>query len=218
MEEEKLGILEQCALFRGLDRKQIAECLQKCAPFEQIFSQVDEIVTRRNGAVCLGFLLSGTLTVYAAGEALTPLNHLREGSVFGVSALFGSPGANTHIHGESAGVVLLIDEARAEILWEDRIIRKNLISFLTNRICFLNRKIASFTAKGAEGKLARHLSQCADANGCCTVESYSLLAKELHLGRASLYRAMDKLEEEGFLHREKKVIRLLCPESASQSL
>jgi hypothetical protein len=29
---------------------------------------------------------------------------------------------------------------------------------------------------------------------------------------------MDKLEEEGFLHREKKVIRLLCPESASQSL
>ncbi len=218
MEEEKLSVLEKCALFRGLDRKQICERLKKCAPVEQAFSLGDEIRTEEKGKQSFGILLSGSLTVYAAGEALTPLNRLKEGSVFGVAALFGSPGANTHIRGEGAGVVLLIEETQAESLWEDRIIRRNLISFLTNRICFLNRKIASFTAKGAEGKLARHLSQCADENGACTVESYSLLAKELHLGRASLYRAMDKLEEEGFIRREKKVIRLLYPESASQSL
>lgn len=218
MEEEKLGILENCALFRGLDRKQISQRLEECAAIEQAFSQGDEIHTEKDGKQSFGILLAGSLTVYAAGEELTPLNRLKAGSVFGVSALFGSPGANTRICAESPGAVLFIGETQAETLWEDRIIRRNLISFLTNRICFLNRKIASFTAKGAEGKLARHLSQCADANGTCTVDSYSHLAKELHLGRASLYRAMDKLEAEGFIRREKKAIYLLCPESFSRSL
>lgn len=217
MNEEKIQILKSCALFRGLDHDRITRCLEKCGARELPFSHGDEIRTQTDGMQCFGILLSGSLTVYAAGEALTPLNRLKAGSVFGVSALFGSPGANTRICAESAGEVLLIGEDPAEALWEDKTIRKNLISFLTNRICFLNRKIASFTAKGAEGKLARHLSQCADPGGICTVESYSLLAKELHLGRASLYRAMEKLEADGFIRREKKAIYLLSPESFSTS-
>ena len=218
MEEGKLSVLENCALFRGLGSKEISKHLDECNALEQAFSQGDEIHTQQAGKQQIGILLSGSLTVYAAGETLTPLNRLKAGSVFGVSALFGSPGANTRIFAESSGVVLLISEAKAETLWENQTIRRNLISFLTNRICFLNRKIASFTAKGAEGKLARHLSQCADADGTCNIDSYSQLAKELHLGRASLYRAMDKLESEGIIRREKKTIHILCPESSSQHL
>ena len=218
MKEKKLDVLESCALFGGLNRKQISLRLKECEATEQVFLQGDELHTETDGTQNFGILLEGALTVYAAGEEATPLNRLKPGSIFGVSALFGSPGAKTRICAESAGVVLWIGEAQAEALWEDRVIRKNLISFLTNRICFLNRKIASFTAKGAEGKLARHLSQCADGDGVCRIDSYSLLAKELHLGRASLYRAIDKLEAEGVLRREKKTIFLLSPESFSHPL
>ncbi len=218
MEEAKLTVLESCALFRGFDKGEIAVLLEACGADCQSFSAGDVFHPEKEGCRTIGILLSGSMTVYAAGEENTPLNRLKPGSLFGVSALFGSPGANTRICAESAGEVLFIGQAQAEVLWENKVIRKNLISFLTDRICFLNRKIASFTAKGAEGKLARYLSQCADADGVCSIASYSEMAKELHLGRASLYRAMDKLEAEGIIRREKKVIRILCPESISLPL
>ncbi len=212
MEEDKLSILQSCALFRGFDQDRIAKFLKECKAELQSFSQGNTFFLEKNGSCKVSILLRGFLTVFAPGEEKTPLNHLKPGSVFGVSALFGSPGANTRIYAESDGEILFIDEEHAQILWEDRTIRSNLISFLTDRICFLNRKISSFTAKGAEGKLTRHLSQYADADGVCTIASYSILAKELHLGRASLYRAMDKLEAEGIICRDKKRIRILCPE------
>lgn len=219
MEETVLNALELCALFRGFERNRIPEILRLCKAERQNFSAGDQVLTEKETRRRIGILLEGNLTVFAPGDDLTPLNRLKTGSLFGVSALFGSPGADTRIRAENDGMLLFINEDCAEVLWEDRIIRKNLISFLTDRICFLNRKIAAFTAKGAEGKLARHLSQHADDDGVCKLDtSYSELAKSLHLGRASLYRAMDKLEAEGIIRRDKKVIRILCPESISLSL
>ena len=215
MAAEKLTVPESCPLFRGADKGKITRLLEQCRAERQLFSHGDEFHPEKDGCRRIGILIDGRMTVFAAGEEHTPLNHLKAGSLFGVSALFGSPGANTRIFAESDGEVLFIREENAEVLWDDPLIRRNLISFLTDRICFLNRKIASFTAKGTEGKLARHLTQCADADGVVRVDSYSELAKELHLGRASLYRAMDKLEAEGMIQRVKKEIRILCPESVS---
>ena len=214
MTEAVLSILESCTLFRDCTPDKIRLLLQKCGAASQHFSAGDEILLSEKELQRFGIVISGSLTVYAPGEERTPLNHLKTGNLFGVSVLFGSPGAGTRIFAASEGEVLFITEDRSEVLWEDQLIRRNLISFLTDRICFLNRKIASFTAKGAEGKVARLLSQRADAEGICRIDSsFSDLAKELHLGRASLYRALDKLEAEGFICREKKEIRLLNPES-----
>ena len=214
MKDDALSVLESCALFKGCKREKIEQFLKKSEAVCHGFSSGDKFSTGKDGKRCLGILLKGALTVYAPGEESTPLNRLKPGGLYGVSALFGSPGADTRILAESDGELLFIYEEKAEVLWEDPCIRRNLISFLTDRICFLSKKIASFTAKGAEGKLARYLSQCADENGICRIESsFSELAKSLHLGRASLYRALDKLEEEGFIQRDKKEIRLLSPET-----
>ncbi len=214
MTEAVISILKGCALFRDCDEQKIAQLLKKSGAELQRFTAEDEIYLEENSIRKIGILISGSLTVYASGENPTPLNRLRAGSLFGVSALFGSPGAGTYIYAKSDGEILFIREDQAEALWEDKLVRRNLISFLTDRICFLNRKIASFTAKGAEGKLARYLTQHADENNICQIDSsFSQLAKELHLGRASLYRALDKLEADGFIRREKKEIHLLNHES-----
>lgn len=214
MTEAVLSVLEGCALFRDCAPDKIRLLLKKCSAASHRFSPGDEIFLSEQNLQRFGIVISGSLTVYAPGEERTPLNHLKTGNLFGVSVLFGSPGAGTRILAASEGEVLFIGEDQAEALWEDKLIRRNLISFLTDRICFLNRKIASFTAKGAEGKVARLLTQRADAEGVCRIDSsFSELAKELHLGRASLYRALDKLEADGFICREKKEIRLLSPES-----
>ncbi len=211
MEETKIA-LQSCPLFSGYDEEKLPLLLKQCRAKETTFSSGEEIPTKEENFGILGILLSGALAVRGKKGAL--LNRLDPGALFGVSHLFGGAGADTKILCDKTSKVLLIRQDMAEVLWDDRIIRNNLLSFLTGRICFLNEKIASLTAGDAEEKISHFLARQADENGKITLKlSYSDLAQSLGLGRASLYRAMDSLEEKGVIRREKKNIEILSPES-----
>ena len=89
---------------------------------------------------------------------------------------------------------------------------ENYLAFLSQRIRFLNKKIAGFTQSGAEGKLARYLLEVAASQGKDSLllpTSIQNIAKILNLGRASLYRALDTLSDLGYIVREGKTVRLL---------
>ncbi len=211
MEKHFLMLLEKCALFRGHKKEEILPLLNEVSSYRETFSSGEEILTRKGENGRIGILLKGKLTVFSCEENGTPLNTLQEGDLFGVSVLFGNCGARTCIKAKTEAAVLFIEEEKMEPLWEDKEIRKNLVSFLTDRICFLNQKISNFTAGSAEGKLARYLLQNASEEGICTVNtSLSQLAKSLNLGRASLYRAMEKMEQEKTISRDKKTIFIKC--------
>ena len=205
---------EKCPLFSGSDSERIRCLLEKTASYRKSFSAGEEILTKTEVCGRIGIILKGGLTVFSAVENGTPLNHLGEGNLFGVSVLFGNCGAETYIRAKTKTEILFIDEEKTEPLWEDKIIRKNLIRFLTDRICFLNRKIRSFTAGSAEGKLATYFAQNASENGIFTVpSSLTQLAKDLNLGRASLYRAIEKMENDGVIKRDKKTIQITEPDA-----
>ncbi len=190
----------------------IAGLLKKTCSYQEIFSSGEEVLTKTQNGGRIGVILKGSLTVFSGVENGTPLNHLAEGNLFGVSVLFGNCGAETCIRAKTKAEILFIDEEKTEPLWEDKVIRKNLITFLTDRICFLNRKIRSFTAGSAEGKLAMYFAQNASENFSFTIKtSLTQLAKDLNLGRASLYRAIEKMEAEGVIKREKKTIQITEP-------
>jgi len=94
------------------------------------------------------------------------------------------------------------------LLQKDRAFRMNYIRFLSERICFLNTKIACFTAGSPERKLASFLlSGCPDGS-----DRYSLiinansLSEMLNVGRASLYRAFEKMEADGLITKDGKQI------------
>ncbi len=215
MTESDLLILADSPLFRESEKDWILQVLKKAAAYEEIFSAGDPIPLQKGGKNRIGILLSGQAKVFASKENKALLNRLKEGSLFGVSFLFGSAGAGTLILAHKKCRVLFLEEDRSEILWEEKNLRRNLISFLTDRICFLNRKIAVLSEGGAEGKLLRFLSDRADENGLFSLPfSFSELAGALNIGRASLYRAFDKLEEKGLLQKEKKTIRLLSPDDS----
>lgn len=212
MKKTLLLLSEKCPLFRGSEPEKIQSLLKKTGSYSEIFSSGEAVLTKTEKCGRIGVILKGSLTVFSAEENGTPLNHLGEGNLFGVSVLFGNCGAETFIRAKTKAEVLFIDEEKTEPLWEDKIIRKNLISFLTDRICFLNRKIRSFTAGSAEGKLALYFAQNASEKGILTVNtSLSQLAKDLNLGRASLYRAIEKMETEGIITRDKKTIQITEP-------
>jgi CRP-like cAMP-binding protein len=82
---------------------------------------------------------------------------------------------------------------------------------LAGRVRFLNRKIQCFTAGSAERRLALWL--LSEEEEVITLpSSLTTLSDMLDIGRASLYRALDKLENSGLISREGRNIALLSPD------
>jgi CRP-like cAMP-binding protein len=88
----------------------------------------------------------------------------------------------------------------------------NYIKFLSDRVAFLNRRIDSFTAPDAEKSLARFI--CLNATSESEyqhevgVKNYSEVAQRLNIGRASLYRAFEALEDEGLISKDGKTLKI----------
>ena len=74
-------------------------------------------------------------------------------------------------------------------------------AFLTDRIRFLNWKIDLFSASTAQQKLRLYLLHLRKEGSEVTVEPLARLGHTLGMGRASLYRVIEKLEGEGVIKR-----------------
>ncbi len=162
----------------------------------------------------MGFLLSGTASVFSADENNSVLLRVLEtGDTFGVSNLFSTNQAfvSLIVAKKASKVLFFSQQAVLELLREDESFCMNYIHFLSDRICFLNQKISCFTAGSPERKLAFFLLSCESEE----IEQYSLtinansLSDMLNIGRASLYRALDALIEDGIIRKVGKTITVL---------
>ena len=77
------------------------------------------------------------------------------------------------------------------------------MQFLSRKIIYLNKKLATLTAGSAEKKLAAYISEH-QIDGVFTATSLSELANILQMGRASLYRAIDSMTENGIIKKSGK--------------
>lgn len=162
----------------------------------------------------LAVLCSGEASVLSdSSDRAVPLRSLLPGSVFGAASLYSSESRyETVVRAVSECQILLIPAASVKALISRHAsLAENYIRFLSDRICFLNRKITAFTVDSAEAKLAVYLSELPrDAFGAVFLPiSLSDLADSLGMGRASLYRALTKFEETGILSREGKKLRII---------
>lgn len=149
----------------------------------------------------LGIVIKGRLSVFS--ESGTLLNQLQPGNMFGVSTVF--TGYSSHITRISAAVnstvLFLREEELAAVFAEDFSVNRSYLSFLTDRIRFLNGKIDLFSASTAGEKLRLYLLHLRRDSPEVEVEPLARLGNTLGMGRASLYRSIEKLEEEGILSR-----------------
>ena len=211
MDEKALSAIRNSFLFRSCT-EDASFLLERCGAYEEICPPHHVIPFRGKSGGRIGILLEGAAKVFSAEDEKTLLNRLEEGDLFGVSTLYSEAEADTVIQTATRCRILFLEERNLGPLWEHEKTRENLVSFLTGRIRFLTEKIASFTAPDADTKLVRFLLQNSDEKGCFSVRSYSELAKVLNVGRASLYRSLDKLENEGVISRTGKEIRILQKE------
>ena len=89
-------------------------------------------------------------------------------------------------------------------------IAENYVRFLSDRIRFLNRRLATLTAGQTDGKLWRFLLAYKGEDGTVHLPGgMTELAERLNMGRSSLYRSLDALTEAGRIERDGKTIRII---------
>jgi CRP-like cAMP-binding protein len=166
----------------------------------------------------LGILLQGQLEIHSAdNEKNVILRTLNAPAVFGAASLFcesAEPFSQILAKSDCALLLISLDAVRG-LLAQDEGFRDAYLSLLSDRVRFLNRKIQCFTAGSAERKLALWLIS-EDQKSIVLPSAIASLADMLDLGRASLYRALDKLEDEGLISRSGRTITVISQEKILQ--
>ena len=86
----------------------------------------------------------------------------------------------------------------------------NLDTKTDGEIRFLNNKLSVISCPDAEDTVLKYLSSSSDSDGYAVIPvSMTMLAKMLGLGRASLYRSLDALEQSGNIIRENNKIKVI---------
>lgn len=157
-----------------------------------------------NGALCV--LWSGKIKVYAKsalGERAALLRTMEAGAVFGVNQVFRSSvlPMSRLVACRPCDILCIPITLWETILSENPLTMQRYVRFLTERIEFLNQKICYLTAGTSERKLAVYLLSVLPKDGSFAALSLpaASLADLLDISRASLYRAINKLTDDGFL-------------------
>ena len=175
------------------------------------FSRGDTICDPATAGRALGIVLEGRTEAVSPTREKAVLAVFGPGGTFGAAALFGGDGYVSRIRAVTACAVVLLPE---ELLrqWFQRCpqMAVNYIGFLSSRVRFLNGKIAIFTQDSAQHRLYRWLRANCDETGCLPEKlSMTKLAATLSMGRTSLYRAMEELEEAKLIVRDGKRIEVI---------
>lgn len=206
MTQEQREAALNCFLFRELSPVQAEDC---CNRMElATFPPGEVIYSPGSFRPALALVLSGQITV-VNGDGVT-LNRMGPGECFGAAAVF-APEGEEYVTVVSAvtRVTLgyLTRELLADLFSQSPQTAISYLSFLSRKIYFLNRKIDSFTAGTAREAVLLWLNR-QQQDGQVEVKSYTKLAGELNLGRASLYRALESLERSGRISRCHRTITL----------
>ncbi len=211
--EQDWNIIKNSMLFSGMEQASLeavfhgSDCRIVC------FADREALRSPESREHVAGLILAGKATVTTPDPARnTLLRFLEPGAFFGIANLFSDRPYISRIAADGPCRALLIPESAIRTLLEnDRDFLYRYLDFLSGRIRFLNQKIGYLTAGSAERRLALYLLSRGDRTVFLT-DSISSLSELLDIGRASLYRAFDKLSEDGYIQKDGRQLTLLDPD------
>ena len=159
----------------------------------------------------LGVILRGKGEVFSPDPVKDVLiNTVSVGDAFGYEKLFGKGNSlQTRIVSKGGTRVLLIPEASlCQLIENDKTVMYNYMRLTSENTRLLHEKIMYFTAGSTERRLALYLTSLGKKTIRMSI-SMTDLANTLDVGRASLYRAFDKLSDDGYIIRSEKVVLIL---------
>lgn len=197
-----IAIMAKTPLFVGLDEETVRNAVCD-APVREY--KAGECLFREGTELCgLWILLEGRARVSKnASGAQVLMSILVPGATMGASCLF-VDGARTVTHVEAVTAcrtAAFPDEKVRQLMRDNFQIAQNYMRYLTGRIRFLTGRIESIGSPGASGKLWNYLVSSAHEGAVDLSIGYTALAAALCVSRASLYRALDELEQRGAIER-----------------
>lgn len=205
--KEYKEVLQGLFLFQGLGSEAVSQVYTssgcECVEFEP----GEMVYTQTSFCKALGVVLTGELRATRQGGGMEILlNVFSSGMVFGAAGLFAEEASYvSDIQAIKRSRVFFIPEAvLSELFQQFPMAAEQYIRYLSGRIRFLNRRIDSFAGGNAEKRVAAFLLDLAAEMGKQTFRlpvTYTDLAETLNIGRASLYRALEILQEDGSISR-----------------
>ena len=209
--EQITDILEKLPVTRGADKQLVARAIMQAPPGFLQVARDSVILTPGQVQEALYVLCEGTAVAYAGDmDKQVLLRMFTPYEIFGISNLFtDQPFATRMIAKTNCTVLVLSKQFLRYLIDNDETVRYQYIAFLASKTLYLNQKISCLTAGSAEQRLAYWLDLRADDGVVLLDLPMNSLCTMLDIGRASLYRAFDALERDGFIQKEQKTVRIL---------
>ena len=215
------SVFDQLFIFDGTDESDKRKIAEEIAPSRSEYEKGDLVFSKEKNGRAVGFLLSGECEVLRIRQDRSSvlLNRLLPNDSFGILSVFSQDeDYPTEIYARKSTAVLFFSKDDIIHLIERYPkISLNIIRFLTERVVFLNKKIAAFSGSSVEQKLAALLYNKYRVQGLEFTLNCKRCSELLGVGRASVYRAIDSLIADGYITYENKKIKIICPEGLERN-
>ena len=222
MKEEMIDFFAETFLFSKIPKKKLSAVIDSiCIHIESYPTKTyvfkpgctdNRLCFIKNGKCIVERLKNDGTTV--------PLNKMTKYDSFGILSVLSEeePFPTAIITSGECEIVSISQDDVLKLIYSDPQIAMNVISFLARKVSFLNNKVATFSSDSVEEKLSNFLlfemkrlnTREFDFNAKKTAEAISA-------GRASLYRAITSLTNEGLISLSNKKINIIDPQGLERN-
>lgn len=199
---------ENLFLLNGLaeeDKKSVVLLFPKL----QKFKKGEIIYSAEKFKNAIGYIVKGC--AISVGNNLL-MNSFSEGESFGAAAVFNDDASYvTTIKAKTDMEILFLpQEILSKIFALFPKCAENYISFLSNKIRFLNKKLNLISCSNTEDTVFKYIIGIADEDNISILpKNMTNLSKMLGISRASLYRSLDDLEKKGYISRLENKVKVI---------
>ncbi len=200
-------------LFKGISEQEAGQLLESITFETSFFSRNAEISSPLHFEKRVGFIIDGECRVQrmSSDGCVISLNRLLPSDSFGIISVLDNCDdyPTTIIAAKKTRVAFINGDDFISLVTTNSLLSQNVMSFLCQRIRFLNNRIATFSGSSVEKKLANYLLHLADTKGTSTFTfNKANAAISVGAGRASVYRALSALVSSGYVTLKNKMITI----------
>ena len=187
-------------------------------PETEKFKKGEVIYSSDNFSPAVGLVLKGAAVAVTDNANAVVMKRFSAGMCFGAAAVFGN--GDTYVSRiiakKDTEIKLLNEELLTEIFALYPKTAINYIAFLSDKIRFLNGKLSVISCQNSEDTVYKYLISVTDTENYAQLpKSMTELSRMLGIGRATLYRCLDALEESGKILRENSKVKVIKNEKTN---
>ena len=177
-------------LFRGVDPQVVRSA------FLRHFQRGEAVSEIQHGIECVGVVVSGSLGVEANEKSSVSV--LRRGGEFGICNIFVREKMPTKLWARVRSEVLFIPkEEFARLLGDDSALMYRYVKLCNEKMIYLAERLRLLSVPNSTERLLYYLQTAAEGDTVRLKIPKDELARQIGISRASLFRAISALEDEG---------------------